>query len=124
MPAPFGSRAELPRRHSLRWRLPFLVCVVLIVVLAAFLVAAYREVETTLVSAGGVRAQNAAGQVANLLASSAERALSEVLRTADDPAVKRFLQNPNRSGSRGCPRARCPAHPERSPENRGMERRW
>ena len=94
MPAPFDSRAELPRRYSLRWRLPILVCVVLIVVLAAFLVAAYREVETTLVSAAGVRAQNAAGQVANLLVSSAERALSEVRRTADDPAVKRFLQNP------------------------------
>ncbi len=97
MAAPFGSRAGFPRRYSLRWRLPFFVCVVIVVVLAAFLVAAYRVVETTLLSAGGARAQNAAVQVSNLLAPAAERALSEVRRTADDAALKRFLRNPTDS---------------------------
>lgn len=94
MPATSGPRAMLPRRYSLRWRLPLLVCGIITIVLASFLAVAYRRVETTLVAAGGARARNAAGQVANLLESSVERALGEMRRVADEPGVQQFLQNP------------------------------
>jgi signal transduction histidine kinase len=95
--ASFQSGAGLPRRYSLRWRLPFFVCIVITAVLAASLAAAYRVVETTLLSAGGVSAQNAASQVANLLAPAAARAVEQMQRSADDPAVKSFLRNPTDS---------------------------
>jgi PAS domain S-box-containing protein len=99
--APFGSRVVIPRRHSLRWRLPLLFCAIIVIVLAAFLVASYREVEATLVGAGGMRAQNAASQVANLLASAAEQGLNELRRVADDPRVKLFLGNPTEEAREG-----------------------
>jgi PAS domain S-box-containing protein len=98
VPATPGSRAVLPRRYSLRWRLPLLVCVIITIVLAGFLLAAYRRVETTLVTAGGARARNAAGQVASLLQSSVARAVSEMSRVAEEPGLRRFLQNPTDRG--------------------------
>ncbi|MGH8637992.1 MAG: hypothetical protein ACREUZ_12735, partial [Burkholderiales bacterium] len=77
--------------HSLRWRLPLSISALIAVVLAAFLWAAYREVEATLVRAGGDRAQNAANQLANLLERSAQQALDELHRGAGHPDLQRYL---------------------------------
>ena len=81
-------------RRSLRWRLPVSICLLVVVVIAAYLGAAYREVEATLVRAGGDRAQNAAGQIARLLEQSAQQSADEVRRVAADVSVQRYLAEP------------------------------
>lgn len=85
-PGPFS------RRQSLRWRLPFLVCVLVAVVLVTFLWAAYLRVEATLVRAAGERAQVAADQVASLL--DGRRTMEQMRQLGADPALRSFLQSP------------------------------
>ena len=58
---------HVPRRYSLRWRLPLQISVLVAVVLGAFLWAAYERVEAALARAAGERAQRAADQIAGLL---------------------------------------------------------
>jgi hypothetical protein len=57
-------------KDSLRLRLPLLISVLLVAVVTTFLWAAYREVEATLIHAGGERAKGAADQVAHLIYGS------------------------------------------------------
>lgn len=61
------ARTHVPRRYSLRWRLPIQIAALVAVVLVAFLWAAYQRIETALVRAAGERAQRAADQIARLL---------------------------------------------------------
>ena len=82
-------------RHSLRWRLPLLVCSLVAGVLAVFVWAASREVEQTLIAAGTERAQAAADQLAALLAKPAERRLAELRDLAADPVIVRYALNPD-----------------------------
>jgi signal transduction histidine kinase len=77
-------------RHSLRWRLPLLVCGVVAVVLATFLWAAFLRVQTTLLRAAGERAQVAADQVAGLL--DGQRSVDQLGQLGADPALRRFLE--------------------------------
>lgn len=77
-------------RHSLRWRLPFLVCGLVAVVLVTFLWAAYLRVEATLERAAGERAQVAADQVASML--DGRRSAEQIRSLADDAALRRHLQ--------------------------------
>jgi len=65
-----------------------LVCVVL----ATFLWAAYREVEHTLLQAGGGRAQVATDQLANLMAQGAQQQLTALRGVAASPALRRYLE--------------------------------
>ncbi|MFN2444340.1 MAG: PAS domain S-box protein, partial [Vicinamibacterales bacterium] len=81
-------------RRSLRWRLPLSIIGLIAAVIVAYLWVAYREVEATLVRASGDRAQNAAGQLATLLEQSAQQSADELRRSAADPAVQRYLQEP------------------------------
>ncbi|HEX7087338.1 MAG TPA: PAS domain S-box protein [Vicinamibacterales bacterium] len=60
-------RTQVPKRYSLRWRLPIQIAALVAVVLMAFLWAAYHRVETALVQTAGARAQRAADQIASLL---------------------------------------------------------
>jgi signal transduction histidine kinase len=76
-------------RHSLRWRLPLLVCGGVAVVLATFLWAAYLRVRTTLLDAAGERAQIAADRIAGLL--DGQRSLDQVRQLGVDPVLLRFL---------------------------------
>src|SRR5437762_6858343 len=80
--------------HSLRWRLPVLISVFITIVLGAFLVAAYREVKSTLARAGGERARAAAAQIASMLDRSTQQGIDQLQRAADDPDIRRFLQEP------------------------------
>lgn len=93
-------RSWLPRRDSLRWRLPVLSFALIIVVLGAFLWAAYEEVEHTLIEAGQARAQAAADQLANLLAPSLRQRTVDLRRVAGDPALRRFLVDQNEATRR------------------------
>ena len=79
--------------NSLRVRLPLMVSVLIVAVLATFLVSAYRQVERTLLDSAGVRLQGSADQIASLLGPSSQR-LTESRRIAADPSVKAYLENP------------------------------
>ena len=87
---PLQHIAPLSARHSLRWRLPLLVCGLVTLVLVTFLWAAYLRVEATLVRAAGERAQVAADQVANLLDGA--RSAEQLRQLSADPTVRRYLQ--------------------------------
>jgi signal transduction histidine kinase/ActR/RegA family two-component response regulator len=80
---------------SIRVRLPLSISALIAVVLAVFLWVAYREVEATLVRAGGARAENAANQLANLLERSAQQAVDELRRYASHADLVRFLNDPS-----------------------------
>lgn len=82
--------APVSTRHSLRWRLPFLIAGLIALVLATFLWAAYRRVEATLIRAAGERAQGAADQIADLL--DARRSTDQLRQLSADPALQRFLK--------------------------------
>src|SRR5258708_1403819 len=86
--------SPLAARQSLRVRLPLLMTTLLFVVVLTFLWAASREVEATLVRAGGERATRAANQVANLIERSSLAGMENVRRSAADPAVRRYVRNP------------------------------
>lgn len=85
------ERQALSARHSLRWRLPVLISALIALVVLTFLWAAYRTVETTLMRAGGERAQGAADQVASLL--DAQQAIAQLQRAATDAVLRDYLQS-------------------------------
>jgi PAS domain S-box-containing protein len=87
--------SPLSARHSLRVRLPLLISALLVAAVAALLWSAYREVEATLVRAGGERARNAATQVAGLLERTSQPGLESLRQAAADANVREFLRNPN-----------------------------
>lgn len=81
--------------QSLRVRLPLLISGLILVVLATFLYAAYYQVSNTLEHAGGVRAQAAAEQMANLLVQAAQQRNNEIGRVTRAAPVHAFLQHPS-----------------------------
>ena len=83
-------RPSVSAHQSLRWRLPLVVCGLILVVLATFLWAAHVRVEATLIRAAGERAQVAADQVARLL--DGERSLQQLNELGAQPALRRFLE--------------------------------
>jgi signal transduction histidine kinase len=82
---------NLHARHSLRWRLPVIVCGLLALVLTTFLWAAHLQVKATLVRAAGDRAQVAADQLARLLDGQAT--LKQLDQISNDPLLRRFLES-------------------------------
>jgi signal transduction histidine kinase len=76
--------------HSLRWRLPLLVCGLVALVLVTFLWAAYRRVEATLAFAAGERAQAAANQIANTI--DGPRTIEQLRQLGADSTLRRFLR--------------------------------
>jgi signal transduction histidine kinase len=81
--------------NSLRWRLPFLIAVVITVVAGTVLVLAFREVQSSLLTSAGLRARGAADQIASLLAQSTQQRLLELRTVANDGAVRAYLEHPS-----------------------------
>src|SRR5438128_865265 len=81
--------------NSLRWRLPFLIAVVITVVAGTVLVLAVREVQSSLLAAAGVRARGAADQIATLLSQSTQQRFLELRTLANDGALASFLEQPS-----------------------------
>lgn len=80
--------------NSLRWRLPFLMAVVIIVVVGVFLMLAFRQVQADLTASAGVRARAAADQLASLLAFSTQQRLVEIRAVATDKSVCDYVTHP------------------------------
>src|SRR5258708_21400364 len=86
-------------RHSLRVRLPLLICGLIAVSLVAFLSVSFQQVQRELVRAGEARAQSASDQLANLLTQAAQQQATELHRVAQDAAVRAYLQQPDETAA-------------------------
>jgi PAS domain S-box-containing protein len=75
-------------------RLPLLVLALITVIVATCLWAAYREVEATLLRAGGERATAAADQVAGLFEGASQQGMATLRQMATDATVRGYLRNP------------------------------
>ena len=79
---------------SIRRRLPLLISALLAGVAVAFLWAAYRTVEKTLVRAGGDRAHAAGEELAGRLSAGTANALTQNQTLAKQPVLQQLLRNP------------------------------
>ena len=86
---------SLARRRSLRFQLPMMMSAAIAAVLGTFLWVAFTQVRTTLIEAGGARAQNASAQLADLLAQSAQLRVTELQAAARSEAVGEYLRHPD-----------------------------
>jgi signal transduction histidine kinase len=74
-------------RWPIRWRLPLVICGLLLATLAAFASVAYWYVEQALLDATQQRLQNVARQMATLLSTSAQQRHEEARRLAATPEI-------------------------------------
>jgi signal transduction histidine kinase len=77
--------------RSLRWRLPFLILGLMLVLLSFVLLLSYREVTRIQIKTAGSRAQFAADQLAEQMAQSNQRT-AEAQRLASRPDLARCIQ--------------------------------
>jgi PAS domain S-box-containing protein len=80
--------------ESLQWRLPLLVFVLIASVMTLAVWASHGQVERTLAQAGRERAVAASEQLAVILGASMRLRQQELQRLADEPALARFLLDP------------------------------
>ena len=74
-------------RHSLSWRLTVTIILIGVTVMFLFGWAAYRQVEMSLVRAGGDRAQRAATEIADMLARSLRQNRDDLSQLVDRKSV-------------------------------------
>lgn len=85
--------SPLPAHRKLRWRLPFLVVVLVAIALAAFVWAAYRQLESTLVDAGAARARSAAAVIVNIVGPAQQQRAVDMKRAASAEVLRRLLDD-------------------------------
>jgi PAS domain S-box-containing protein len=81
--------------HSLRWRLPIAMAILVVIAPATFLAIAYREVQTSARQAAAARAQAAAGELAATVAQNAQTRYNELRRIAAGAAARRLVEDPS-----------------------------
>jgi len=79
-------------RWPIRWRLPLLICGLLLVSVAAFAAAAYWDIQRALLETAHARLQSLAGQVAGLRQQSVQQRLDEIHRLAAIPTFRALLE--------------------------------
>lgn len=82
------------RGASLRWRLPLVVCSLVVAVVTVVLSFAHWEIERELLRGARVRLQAVADQMAGLLAQSIRQRIAETARLASHVDVRRALAEP------------------------------
>src|SRR6267142_887157 len=95
------SRSSIPV-ISIKHRLPLLIGVLLLGIILATTLASYNGVKESAFDVGRERLQNLTRQLAILLQQSNNVMLTRTFTSANDPAVKAFLQSPSaatRSGA-------------------------
>jgi PAS domain S-box-containing protein len=80
------------RRHSLRWRLPLTMTLVIAAILAAVVAVAYREFQVALARSTSDRARAAAGQVASVLDNVMRSPVAQVRAAAARPELRDALK--------------------------------
>src|SRR5262245_46994266 len=81
-------------RHSLSWRLTVTIILIGVSVVALFGWAAYRQVEMSLIRAGGDRAQTVATDIADMLERSMRQNREELKLLASRSDMRAFVANP------------------------------
>src|SRR6266850_2074860 len=95
------SRFSIPV-ISIKHRLPLLIGILLLGIIMASTLASYRGIKESALDVGRERLQNLTRQLAILLQQSNNVMLTRTFTSANDPAVKAFLQSPSaatRSGA-------------------------
>src|SRR5262245_59933997 len=82
-------------RWPIRWRLPLLVCALLLVSLTALGWAAERELEKALLELTRARLQTTSCQLVTLLAQSGQQRSEEARKLAARPAVQALATTPD-----------------------------
>jgi CusS-like sensor protein len=106
---PTGTRASA--RHSLTWRLTFILSLVIVAVMLVFGWTAERQVQQSLIQAGGDRAQAVAGQLADLLDPSVRQNRDDLRQLVARPELHRCLQDPKDTQAAEAVRALLTAPP-------------
>ena len=101
---PSSAASGLRARHSLHWRLPILVCALIVSVVITFLWVADVEVERVLIANGSERARIAADELASLVGPATRQRFSTIRRVADDPDIRRYLLDPTDAGRQAAER--------------------
>jgi PAS domain S-box-containing protein len=84
-----------PSGLSIRQRLPLLIGILLLGIIIASTLASYRGVKESALEVGDERLQNLTKQLASLLQQSTALLLTKTLTTANDAAIRAFLQSPS-----------------------------
>lgn len=109
-------------RWPIRWRLPLLICGLLLATLAAFASVAYWYLERALLDATQQRLQNVARQMATLLGTSAQQRVEEARKLALAPEIVALLATPAPdSGVTAAAEAVVRAFLKSSPQTVGVE---
>ncbi len=80
-------------RWPIRWRLPLLICGLLLVSVATFAVIAYVDLQRALLETAHARLQNLAGQIVGLRQISVQQRLDEIRRLVARPALRTLLDH-------------------------------
>lgn len=80
---------------SIKHRLPLLIGILLLSIITASTWASYQGVKEAAVKAGSERLQNLTEQLANLSQQSSTTLLARTYSTANEPAIRSFLENPS-----------------------------
>jgi len=81
-------------RHSLSWRLTVAIILIGVAVMVVFGWAARRQVEMSLLRAGGERAQRVVADVADIFARSMRQSRVDLSLLASSPDLRAFVENP------------------------------
>lgn len=114
--------ASHPRWRSIEWRLPLLICALLLVVMGLFAALTYEALRQESIRAAEARTDAVAQQLATLLDASIQRMLADARQTAMSPAFVAFLRTPNDS-TRAAAQAELGRRAARAPQSLGMELR-
>jgi signal transduction histidine kinase len=109
-------------RWPIRWRLPLLICGLLLATVVAFASVAYWYLERALLDATQQRLQNVGRQMSSLLSTSAQQRLDEARRLAATPEIAALLGAPEPApGVREAAEATVKAFLKSSPQTVGVE---
>jgi signal transduction histidine kinase len=114
-----GSSPSL--RWPIRWRLPLLICGLLLATVAALGSVTYWYLERTLLDATHQRLQNVARQMGSLLSASAQQRLDEARRLASAPEITALLAPEPGPGVQEAAEATIKAFLKSSPQTVGVE---
>jgi signal transduction histidine kinase len=92
----------IPRaqRWPIRWRLPLLICTLLLACVFAFGWAAHREVQKALLEVAHARLQSVSRQLVTLLGQSTQQRLDESKRLVSRPSMKALIDAPEDAAAR------------------------
>jgi PAS domain S-box-containing protein len=109
------DQSQIGRRtspyHSLSWRLTVTINLIGVAVMVLFGWAAFRQVEMSLVRAGGDRAQTVATDLAAMLERAMRQSREDLNQLAARPDLRAFVKNPTDAQLSDAVRARLDAMP-------------